>query len=293
MKPWKFIKYTLINILFFFIIYISYIINNNSNNMKQLKIFTFWEPKLNIPGYIKLCILTWKNVFSNEKIIILDYSNLYHYLNPLLISKILCKNMKMKVQADAIRVAILKKYGGIWIDADTILINSSFIKKFYGYELATLSYHIGFIYASKNSIFISKWLSKIIERVNIYKKALSRNLTKEQYNNLNGGGYLGNSILNPIIKECKGKEYLQIHVLKIFAVPEVIFIKDNIPNGEKYKMFYFSRGNPKKIIDNNQGIIMLHNSWTPSKYKKMSEEEFLNQDILLAHLLKKLISKKI
>ena len=293
MKPWKLIKYSLINILFFFIIYISYIINNNSNNMKQLKIFTFWEPKLNIPGYIKLCILTWKNVFSNEKIIILDYSNLYHYLNPLLISKILCKNMKMKVQADAIRVAILKKYGGIWIDADTILINSSFIKKFYGYELATLSYHIGFIYASKNSIFISKWLSKIIERVNIYKKALSRNLTKEQYNNLNGGGYLGNSILNPIIKECKGKEYLQIHVLKIFAVPEVIFIKDNIPNGEKYKMFYFSRGNPKKIIDNNQGIIMLHNSWTPSKYKKMSEEEFLNQDILLAHLLKKLISKKI
>jgi len=57
-------------------------------------------------------------------------------------------------------------------------------------------------------------------------------------------------------------------------------------------MFYFSPGNPKKIIDNNHGIILLHNSWTPNKYKKMSEEEFLKQDILLAHLLRKIFRKK-
>jgi mannosyltransferase OCH1-like enzyme len=146
--------------------------------MKQIHIFTFWEPKINIPGYIKLCIRTWQIIFPNKIVIILDYSNLYQYLKPSLISKILCKKMGMKVQADAIRVAILKTYGGIWMDADTILINTSFIKRFYGYELATLSYHIGFIYASKNSIFISKWLRKIIKKVNIYKKVLSRNFTK-------------------------------------------------------------------------------------------------------------------
>jgi len=184
MKKWKLKKYNLI-ILFLFIIFISYIINYYSNNMKQTNIFTFWEPKINIPGYIKLCIRTWKFIFPNKSIIILDYSNLYQYLKPLLISKILCKNMGMKVQADAIRVAILKTYGGIWMDADTILINSSFINWFNGYELASFSYHIGFIYASKNSIFISKWLKKIIKKVKIYKKALSRNLTKKQYSYYN------------------------------------------------------------------------------------------------------------
>ena len=201
--------------------------------------------------------------------------------------------MKMKVQADAIRVAILKKYGGIWIDADTILLNSSFIKKFYGYELATLSYHIGFIYASKNSIIISKWLRKIIKRVNIYKKVLSRNFTKEQYSYFNRGDYLGNAIFNSkIVKECKGRKYLQINALKMFALPEKIFIKHNIPNYVKYKMFYFSPGNPNKIIDNSQGIIMLHNTWTPYKYKKMPKEEFLKQNILLAYLLRKIIRNK-
>ena len=199
--------------------------------------------------------------------------------------------MKMKVQADAIRVAILKKYGGIWMDADTIVTNSSFIKRFYDYEFVTLSYHIGFLYASKYSIFISKWLRKIIKEVNIYKIALSRNLTKEQSIYLNRGDYLGNSIFNPIAKECKGKEYLQINKLKMHAFPEILFIKGKLSNDIKYKMFYFSRGNPKKIIDNSQGIIMLHNSWTPNKYKKMSEEEFLKQDILLAHLLRQLLKK--
>ena len=87
-KQWKFINYNLINILFLGTIYFSYIINYYSSNMKQIIIFTFWEPKLNIPGYIKLCIRTWKNKFPNNKIIILDYSNLYHYLKPSLISKI-------------------------------------------------------------------------------------------------------------------------------------------------------------------------------------------------------------
>lgn len=202
----------------------------------------------------------------------------------------------MKVQADAIRVAILKKYGGIWMDTDTIVINTRFIKRFYDYELVTLSYHIGFIYASKNSIFISKWLRKIIKGVNIYKKALSRNLTKENFNDLNREDYLGNLFFNSIDKECKGKELLQINALKIFAFPEKILIKKNIKAQLKYQRFYFSKGNPKniidKIIDNSKGIIMLNNSWTPDKNRKMSKKEFLKQDILLAHLLRKIIRKK-
>ena len=35
---------------------------------------------------------------------------------------------------------------------------------------------------------------------------------------------------------------------------------------------------------------MLHNSWTPRKYKKMTEKEFLNQNIMLARLIKRLLN---
>ena len=121
-------------------------------------------------------------------------------------------------------------------------------------------------------------------------------MTKENFNDLNRGDYLGNLIFNSIVKDCKEKELLQINALKMFAFPEKILIKKNIKAQLKYQRFYFSKGNPKKIIDkiidNSKGIIMIHNSWTPDKYRKMSKKDFLKQDILLAHLLRKIIRKK-
>ena len=36
-------------------------------------IYTFWEPKEKIPGYIKLCIKTWEKNLPKYKINILDY----------------------------------------------------------------------------------------------------------------------------------------------------------------------------------------------------------------------------
>ena len=56
-------------------------------------IFTFWEPKDKIPGFLKLCIKTWKRFLSNYKIIILDYKLSEYYLGKELFSEIICKNV--------------------------------------------------------------------------------------------------------------------------------------------------------------------------------------------------------
>ena len=99
-------------------------INNNKN------IFTFWEPREKIPGYILLCIKTWKKFLPEYQIQILDYEKVKKYLGKELFSQIICKNMTLPIQADAIRVAILKKFGGIWMDADTIILNEELFERF-------------------------------------------------------------------------------------------------------------------------------------------------------------------
>ena len=72
-------------------------------------IFTFWEPHDSLPGYIKLCIKTWKKYLPKfYKIVVLDYQNLQDYLDFKLINKILCKQMTLSFQSDAISVAILQ-----------------------------------------------------------------------------------------------------------------------------------------------------------------------------------------
>ena len=108
-------------------------LNNNSKT-----IFTFWEPKENIPGYLSLCIKTWKKYLPDYKVIILNYQKVRDYLGDNLFSSIICMNMSVMVQADAIRVAVLNKFGGIWMDADNIIINGEFIKKFKTAELGMI-----------------------------------------------------------------------------------------------------------------------------------------------------------
>lgn len=112
-------------------IYFSFI----NNNQKKV-IFTFWEPKDKIPGYLSLCIKTWKKFLPEYKIIILDYKKVSDYLGKKLFSSIISNNMSRMVQSDAIRVAILNKFGGIWMDADNIITNGKFIKKIKNVELS-------------------------------------------------------------------------------------------------------------------------------------------------------------
>ena len=73
------------------------------------------------------------------------------------------------------------------------------------------------------------------------------------------------------------------------AIPELKYGKASLNVSQKYQLFYFSKKKPLKIINSVKGIILLHNSWTPLKYKTMTEQEFLREDILLSKLLKKLL----
>ncbi|ELN2909875.1 hypothetical protein QZC74_001815 [Campylobacter coli] len=66
-------------------------------------IWTFWEPKDKMPGYVKLCIETWKVFFSDYRVVILDYSNLHNFLPKDFYDESLYENFSLPKQADAIR----------------------------------------------------------------------------------------------------------------------------------------------------------------------------------------------
>ena len=149
-------------IIIFFLLSLELHISLGSISNNQKIIFTFWEPKEKIPGYIKLCIKTWKKFLPDYTIYILDFKSAKEFLGDTLFSKIICNNMSLMVQSDAIRVAILNKFGGIWIDADTIILNDKILKYFHSYELAMIweesvkLHYIAFIYALKKSTLIKQ-----------------------------------------------------------------------------------------------------------------------------------------
>lgn len=266
-------------------------------NHKKI-IFTFWEPHDKIPGYISLCIKTWKKFFPDYEIKILDYKSLKDYIPEELFFNIIDKNMSLAMQADAIRVALLKLYGGLWMDTDNIIINGNLIKMMLNYELSMIGeekykiQYIGFIFASQNSSILESWLKKIIYNVKTYRNIL-KNDNKSLKKKLFRGNYLGNAIIDPILKNISNKKYLRLDSNKINCFPERVGVKHTFKDNEfLYKNFYFQKGDPQTILNNTKFIILLHNSWTPSKYKKMSENEFLKQDIRLSRLLSKVLNDK-
>jgi len=294
-----FYKYILILNLILFVIFYSNL-KSDHTDLNSKFIFTFWEPYNEVPGYLHLCIKTWKKFLPEYKIIILNYSSLPYYLSSRFISKILCKNMTLKSQADGIRVALLHKYGGIWMDMDTIITNSHFLEMFKGVNLAMFGYkkentqHIGFIYASKNSKILKVWLKYIIKRVSYYRfisffnKYFHNNYTKYKFQKLQKWDYLGNGIIDQILINVSKKDYLRVESDEMHICPESYFIR----NGSfvsKYQKFYFSKGDAEKIFNFSKGIICLHNSWTPNKYKNMTESQFLQLNLMISQLLKLLL----
>lgn len=289
-------------ILFIYRIHLIDVSKIRKENKDKKLIFTFWEPHEDIPGYLLLCIKTWTKFLSDYEIKILNYKSVKDYLGENLFSKIVCKKMSLPIQVDAIRVALLKKYGGIWMDADTIILNREFLKEFNNSELIMLgdekskTQNIGFIYAVNNSYIINEWLEQIINKVKLYKEILLKIETNSTFKNNwkseISWNFLGNGIVDKILKNTTDKQFLRIDRNKMNALPEIKFFNDSkLDLIQKYQQLYFQKRDPQIVLNNSKSIIMLHNSWTPLNYKSMSEEEFLKQDILLAKLLIHLLSK--
>ena len=165
----------------------------------------------------------------------------------------------------------------------------------FGEEKKKIQY-IAFIYASKKSSLLSQWLNQIIINVKTYKSILKNKTNtvywKNSFKKVKSNFFLGYSIIDNLLKNISGKKYKRIDSKSMNIFPERTLFNKNLSNYELlYKEFYFNQGEFQILLENKVSLILLHNSWTPSEYKKMSKEEFLKQDILLSKLLSKLLNK--
>jgi len=98
-----------------------------SNNVDELKgtkvIWAYWEtkPGKKKPGYIDLCLNSIKhNCGKCFKVIILDEKTVYDYLPEM--RDIDLSKLELPQKVDYYRYCLLEKYGGVWLDADILVI---------------------------------------------------------------------------------------------------------------------------------------------------------------------------
>lgn len=273
--------------------------------MQNKRIFTFWEPADKLPEYLQLCMMTWKKFLPEYEIVILDYKNLDNWLGKNYFDKTLYEKFSLPKQADAIRCAILKKYGGIWFDVDTI-VTSEDINQLFDIapppELTLVGKRIPVIFAKQNARILVKWENGIKKHIEIVKQNTNNIFNKikllffnyKLFKKIRKWDYLGDAILKSLLTNQPKEILYSINFKKNKIYPEKNWAKEKgiiARPEEEYREFYFEGDYSEYALKDTKGLICLHNSWTPKKYKEMNKEEFLKQNNTLANVLNKLLEE--
>lgn len=247
------------------------------------KIFTFLNDT-DHPPYLNLCIKTWHlNKPENYEIKILNNDNLHEALP----KDALAKFQKQTGQCsfphfiDYLAALVLYHNGGIFLDADTIftqkidtndvLLNSTDLVVFAQNKKDICS---GYMMANKDSAI----LEEIIRR---YEFASYLPINNNQKRNFIISDAAKEFSLNDILYlDCEDCGYLMEKTL--FGVSSDYIYK---------KYYFYDICSTSDFFKNSKGITALRNTITPDNYKKMTEQEFLSQDILLSKVLGRILNQ--
>ena len=159
------------------VIIICFLLFLSINNRKKTIWILWLQGWDKIPEVVRLNLLSWRKYNKDWKIELLSESNLFNYID--LPEYILEKRRQKKIKAysDIIRLSVLNKYGGIWVDA-TVLCMQPLSKWIYevikpnGFWMYSSTFAtngkqrgpcIWFIVSMRNNYIISKWYNAILE----------------------------------------------------------------------------------------------------------------------------------
>jgi hypothetical protein len=243
--------------------------------MFERVVWQYWETSDEYPNgipYIDLCHQSVDNNTNNGigyKVIRLNEKTVFDYIdiNPFLLN-IKGSPNQLAQKADYIRAKLLCKYGGIWIDSDSIVLNSMdpiFDKlenlEFYGYKIKAPCVW-GFA-CHKDAEIMKKWCAN------------NEKILDETKGNNIFFGELGHKSLQNFM-DCPNSFFDNAN--------ETVHQIDH-----RYAWKYMEMNNlePEEFIKPDQPFIMLNNTLIYDKIKKMSKEQLKEQKILLTKFFKK------
>ena len=125
-------------------------------------IYTYWNDPENIPETVVKCIDSWKRYNPDYKIMIIDSKNIRDFI-PFDITKLKYAVSQQKI-ADFLRIYLLAKNGGIWLDS-TIYLNHD-LDWINEYQINENSEYVGYYLdeftTNKNFPVIENWFMACI-----------------------------------------------------------------------------------------------------------------------------------
>jgi len=245
-------------------------VDKNSRNL-----FMYWVGKeYKLIKILKNIIYLHSNNGKGYNLHLITNENINEYVTdlPKCFNKLLPAH-----QADVVRVNVVCNYGGIWIDADTLVIDS--LDSLYD----LLETHDGFFIKENNThiwngVFASKPNTKIME---LWKNKINECLR----NNTNGiisWNFIGSDIINKFEKQLYDNYKIFNGLDNLYPVNWCNCVDEFIK--KPYE-------NYKTIIRDFQPIVVLVNS-VYKELEKYTEEEILNGNMPINYFISKALGKQ-
>lgn len=215
-----------------------------------------------MPAYIRLCLDSWKVPYT-----VLNYDNVNDYTK-LHIDKI--KRFTLPHVSDIVRVHVLRDCGGVWMDADTIMLGDKLPDTdFIGYPDAR-SISCAYLKTEPETDIFVKWAE--------HQDRIINGPTTPTY-----WATFANQFPEPYLQE-----HPEIEIAPIEKCwPETYMLPGDYARYMKYNQFYFESNYHLGDIQQTD-LLMLHNSWTPNWYKNLSRPETLHISCTLSNILNEL-----
>lgn len=213
-----------------------------------------------MPDYIKLCMQTWKLPY-----IVLNFQTVN------LVTKLPLEQLRTFTYAqisDVVRAHVLRDRGGYWLDADTIMLTDKLPEENIIGDPITRTHSTGLShYTEEAKDFFEKW-------------AEYQDRTIADANHSTDWSVLVNMFTDTYVPYHKE---VTIHDITEYR-PELNMIADGTSR-EKYERFYF--GSSYHLSDiQSKDILVLHNSWTPDWYKRLTTSRVLNHNCTISNILR-------
>jgi hypothetical protein len=218
--------------------------------------FTYWEGV--IPEYIKCCLASMTEK-TNADVFLIGEKDIYQYIDKEELHKNYFKIKNAAQRADYLRVTLIEKYGGMWVDADTLFLKSTenFFENVKDIDFAYIKWVDdlvinGYFYGARHSEVLTQWKHDI-------DCILDRYDEKADYD----WCFLGETLLTPIIKS---------NLFPCEEVSRTIFVPIHFRHD--YELF-FRNENVKKYIKEDTICVALNHSHFCQKHMN----DFVKKDI--------------
>lgn len=263
-----------------------------------LPVFVYWDRPEIMPAYLHWCLQTWDQYAELGEVVLLHDANLAEWMSLDMLDWHALDEYSVTEKKDAIQVAILSLHGGLFLDADTIIVAppGHLLGGLKNSEIVLYGNHMGVMAARRGSIFMRDWLKQLQQILASPRVPLPQPLgnmayerLRDQYSGVTGYPPRMRKLVRGAVFGLGKRRYVtRLDRRQSGFMPELVgncfFRPDHY---QRYRALWFDESIPvERVFTPGQTLIGLHNSWHPAEFNGLDEEGLMRDKSLLSRALR-------